>query len=224
LAFTPPILVALFAHQWHRRQQRIRRELERMVAQRTAELEAARNQAELLATIDPLTAIHNRRGLFDFAQRDLDLARRRGSPFSVAIFDLDYFKRVNDNYGHVEGDRVLREVAFVARNAIRGTDLLGRIGGEEFMLVMPDTAPGDAYGVADRIRLAISDLVSAGNPPEPVTASFGVAGRVDVGRGSLEELQFAADTALYRAKRNGRNRVELGGRDVQEITADSTRP
>jgi diguanylate cyclase (GGDEF)-like protein len=208
LGMIPPVLVLLVSRQWHLRQERIRRELERLVAQRTAELDAARKQAELLATIDPLTGILNRRGFFERAERDLQIAHRRRSPIAVAIFDLDHFKRVNDTCGHAEGDRVLREAALVAKNSIRTTDLLGRIGGEEFMVVMPDTRPEDAVQVADRIRVTLSTMVFTGKPPQCITASFGIAGSA-TGYASMDGLQSVADKALYRAKNNGRNRVEV---------------
>jgi two-component system, sensor histidine kinase LadS len=183
-------------------------ELERMVVQRTTELEAARRHAEILATTDPLTGAFNRRGLLERAERDLQLAMRNGRPLSIIIFDIDNFKRVNDDHGHAEGDRVLREVVASVRSALRGTDLFGRIGGEEFLLVMPDT-PGDAATqVAERIRNAIARDVSVGAPPRPVTASFGVAW-INERRDDLERLQSIADAALYRAKNNGRNRVEV---------------
>lgn len=208
LALLPPALAIVISRQWQLRQQKIRRELERIVSERTAELEVARKRAELLATTDPLTGIYNRRGLLELAERDLQLARRKGRPFSVIIFDLDHFKRINDACGHAEGDRVLREVASVAKNTIRGTDLLGRVGGEEFMVVMPDTLGDDAFRVADRIRAVLSASVSTGESPKPVTASFGVAGS-RLGAETLDCLQSYADKALYRAKNNGRNRVEI---------------
>ena len=220
LGTIPPVLVIVISRQWQLRQHRIRYELEQMVAQRTSELEIARKQAELLATVDPLTGIYNRRGLFERAERDLQIAQRRGGAIAVAIFDLDYFKRVNDAYGHAEGDRVIREVASVAKNSIRATDLLGRIGGEEFLVVMPDTPPEDAMQVADRIRVALSAAVFTGEPPKCITASFGVAGS-PTGAASMDGLQSAADKALYHAKNKGRNRVEMGVYEVPGIKPDS---
>ncbi len=183
-------------------------ELERMVVQRTTELDAARRHAELLATTDPLTGAFNRRGLFERAERDVQLALRHGRPLSLIIFDIDNFKRVNDIHGHAEGDRVLREVVESVKKALRCTDLFGRIGGEEFLLVMPDTPGESAVQAAERIRTAIAHEVSVGTPPKPVTASFGVAW-VSERRDDLDRLQSTADAALYRAKNNGRNRVEV---------------
>ena len=183
-------------------------QLEELVGQRTAELEIARKHAEFLATTDPLTGVHNRRGLFELAERDLQLALRSGTPLSIAGFDLDHFKRINDNYGHAEGDRVLCEVALAVQNVMRKTDLIGRTGGEEFLIVLPDTPIEGAALLAERVRAALEAQISIGDPPMPVTASFGVAS-LSADCRSLDALQALADQALYVAKRNGRNRVEL---------------
>lgn len=182
-------------------------ELEQMVYQRTAELELARKQAEVLATTDPLTGVFNRRGLLDRAERDLQLAVRSGRPLSLVIFDIDHFKCVNDAHGHAEGDRVLCAVVGTVKRLLRSTDLFGRIGGEEFLLVMPETTPLIAFQIAERIRLGIAAGVTAGPDANPVTASFGVAS-IREQRDDLDRLQSTADAALYRAKHKGRNRVE----------------
>lgn len=181
-------------------------ELERLVTERTAELDKARIAAEALATTDVLTGIHNRRGVLDLAERALKLARRSGRPLALAIFDLDHFKDINDRHGHPEGDRVLREVARTVAATVRTTDLFGRLGGEEFLLVLPDTSPPEAFLLCERVREALAGRVSAGAPPEPVTASFGVV-CTDAHSGDLGLLQSAADRALYAAKNSGRNRV-----------------
>lgn len=183
-------------------------ELERVVAERTAELDAARRKAEQLATTDPLTGIYNRRGLFGLAEQQLKLARRSGEPFSILMFDLDHFKRVNDTYGHAEGDRVLCDVAAAMRDVVRESDLFGRIGGEEFLVALPNTDLGTAADIAERIRGRIAERVRAGEARESITASGGIACLNEVYK-SMEKLESAADAALYRAKRNGRNRVEI---------------
>jgi len=182
-------------------------ELEHMVAARTAELELARRDAVRMATTDALTGIHNRRGLLALADREVKLAVRGARPLAAIAFDLDHFKRVNDTHGHAEGDRVLRAVAEAVLKEIRTTDLFGRVGGEEFLLVLPETSPEAAAQLAERIRLRLTREVVVGHPPAPVTASLGVA-RLD-GTGTLESLQSDADAALYRAKQGGRNRVEI---------------
>ena len=181
--------------------------LEELVGQRTAELEIARKQAELLATTDPLTGIYNRRGLLTCAERDLKLAIRAGQPLSVTMFDIDHFKRINDAYGHAEGDRVLSEIAAAAKTVIRKTDALGRIGGEEFLIVLPNTPIEGAELLAERIRVELTAKVLVGTPPEGVTASFGIASLGPYCR-TLDALQSFADQALYSAKSRGRNRVE----------------
>lgn len=183
-------------------------ELERVVAQRTAELEKAREYAERLATTDPLTGIYNRRGLFELAERQLRLAQRQGQPLAVLIFDIDRFKTINDTYGHAEGDRVLCEVVAAVRGAIREIDLFGRIGGDEFFLVLPGAGRDKAIEIAERIRKQIEANVRYGRPPETVTTSVGAAWlseRIN----NMDRLESAVDAALYRAKRNGRNRVEI---------------
>lgn len=185
-----------------------RDELERIVANRTAELDLARQRAERLATTDPLTGIANRRGLRETTEREVKLAIRRRRPLAVVMFDLDHFKRVNDTFGHIEGDRVLRDVVMAARKEIRDTDLFGRIGGEEFLLILPDTSREGAVQVAERIRGRIAADVSVGSPQQTITASFGVAS-LTAPTQDLAELESTADAALYRAKRAGRNRVEV---------------
>ncbi|HNH35589.1 MAG TPA: diguanylate cyclase [Rhodocyclaceae bacterium] len=183
-------------------------ELERLVAARTVELEKARIAAETLATTDALTGILNRRGVLDLAERELRLSRRYGTPLALVIFDLDRFKQINDRFGHGEGDRVLREVARMVADTVRSTDLFGRLGGEEFLLVLPGTPAEEAVALCERVRLGLARQVSAGQAGEPVTASFGVAATTGDDH-DLDALQSAADRALYAAKDAGRNRVVL---------------
>jgi len=120
---------------------------------------------------------------------------------------VDHFKRINDSYGHSEGDRVLREIAAAASSMIRTTDLLGRIGGEEFLIVLPHTPMEGAVTLAERIRVKLAQRALVGTPPKGVTASFGIASLCDRCK-TLDALQSFADKALYRAKRKGRNCVE----------------
>jgi diguanylate cyclase (GGDEF)-like protein len=185
-----------------------REELEQIVAERTDELELARRQAELLATTDELTGILNRRGFMERADHILKLAIRTGQPLSMAEIDLDHFKRINDTYGHAEGDRVLRTVASLVNKTIRTTDIFGRVGGEEFMLMMPNTPGGAATQLAERIRQRIEKHFREGEQPLNMTVSLGVAW-VTQGIDTLDTLIPKVDSALYLAKRRGRNRVEL---------------
>jgi diguanylate cyclase (GGDEF)-like protein len=180
-------------------------ELEGLVAGRTAELEQVRDDAQRFATIDPLTGILNRRGMLERANEAAHLALRAHRPLAIVTFDIDLFKEVNDRHGHAEGDRVLRKVVATVFGAVRATDLFGRVGGEEFLLVLPETTRDGAVELAERFRARIAAAVLVGESRTPVTASFGIAWLAGTGD-DLESLQRAADAALYRAKRNGRNR------------------
>jgi diguanylate cyclase len=151
---------------------------------------------------DALTGIRNRRALDEHIQSLLAMKNRYEQPFSVAIFDIDHFKKVNDELGHVAGDRVLRTVATVLNQQVRETDFLARYGGEEFVVVMPQTDLAAACLVADRIRYAVEQ-----HPCEEValTLSGGVALIADVE--TAQDVLQRADMALYDAKLGGRNRV-----------------
>ena len=124
----------------------------------------------------------------------------------VVLFDIDHFKRVNDRFGHAEGDNVLRQVAAIARQVCRSGDLLGRIGGEEFLIVLPNTSLENAAMLAERIRSRFADELKVGFPARSVTASFGIASTSE-GHATLDELVEAADHHLYHAKQAGRNQV-----------------
>ncbi|WP_022662042.1 PAS domain S-box protein [Paucidesulfovibrio longus] len=164
-----------------------------------------------LATTDELTGLLNRRALLELAESELDRARRYRRPFTLLMIDLDRFKRVNDTYGHDVGDKVLKNVASTGAQALRETDTLGRLGGEEFAAILPETSADQALEVAERLRAAIG-RAEVEEPAAPggrlrVTISIGIADfRPD--RDTVEAILKAADTALYRAKDNGRNRTE----------------
>lgn len=180
--------------------------LEQAVAERTAELEQARLEAEAQAYRDPLTGIRNRRAIQEDGAREVALARRTARPVSMAMLDIDHFKEVNDASGHPEGDRLLKELAALLNGLLRSTDLLGRIGGEEFLIVMPDTDAPGAHIVAERCRATIAARLRTGASARPVTASFGVTTRRTPDE-TLDQMIARADAALYRAKADGRNRV-----------------
>jgi len=182
--------------------------LERQVSERTVELEKAMQQAELLAQTDSLTGVLNRRAFYEFSEKELSRARRFEEPIAVVMIDLDMFKRVNDNYGHATGDRVLIAAISTLKTIIRNMDLFGRIGGEEFAVLLPQTNLHDATELAERLREALAKMeVKVGELIITVTASFGVA-FVDVKNESLADSMSRADVALYRAKFRGRNCVE----------------
>ncbi|MBX4910416.1 MULTISPECIES: PleD family two-component system response regulator [Rhizobium] len=172
-------------------------------------LRASVKQTIELAVTDPLTGLYNRRYLDNHLNALFNRSMARGRPLSVLITDIDRFKQVNDTYGHDGGDEVLREFANRVRSTIRGADLACRYGGEEFVVVMPDTSPEVAAAVAERLRAAVESapfMLKRSSELLRVTASFGIASR----SGAVltpDQLMKQADLALYEAKNSGRNRV-----------------
>jgi diguanylate cyclase (GGDEF)-like protein len=162
------------------------------------------------ATRDALTKVWNRRTILEILEREIDRAQREISPLSLAMGDLDHFKQINDTFGHLAGDAVLREAVRRMRGSIRSYDSLGRFGGEEFLLVLPGCEESDAVRLAERMRLEIARRpVEWQGQAIPVTASFGVTSLPLSSRSTVETLLKAADSALYQAKQAGRNRVAL---------------
>jgi diguanylate cyclase (GGDEF)-like protein len=154
---------------------------------------------------DELTDLANRRRFMEVLQQEVARAARFDQPLALVLFDLDYFKQINDQYGHQMGDEVLRATAAVIRGRVRETDLPARVGGEEFGVILSGTDVQGAAALAENLRIDLTQLVDVLGPDSPVTASFGVA---EIGRGgSAEFLIGSADRALYRAKALGRNRV-----------------
>ncbi|MBP2295950.1 diguanylate cyclase [Azospirillum rugosum] len=181
--------------------------LEARVAERTRALEDANAKLERLATVDPLTAVWNRRHFLELAGAELGRARRHGRRLSVFLLDLDHFKAVNDGYGHAAGDEVLRVAVSRAREALRTSDQIARFGGEEFAILLPETDLAGAHVVAERVRAAIAGApVAVEGRAIPITGSLGVA-EWDGVEPSIEQTLRRADTALYDAKQAGRNRV-----------------
>ena len=186
-------------------------ELERVVKERTAALELSKQQAELLARTDVLTGVLTRRAFFEGGLRELDRARRYQQPLSVVMIDIDHFKRINDRYGHAGGDAVLVGVIGKLAGMVRKVDLIARMGGEEFAILLPQTDLTTAGELAGRLRHTVEMLgVGFGDDLIEVTASFGVACVHD--DESLDAALNRADRALYQAKENGRNRVEKSDR------------
>lgn len=164
-----------------------------------------------LARHDALTGLLNRYSLEEYASRELARARRGGNQFALVSFDMDMFKSVNDNHGHAAGDQLLKEVANRVCTVIRDADVAFRMGGEEFLVMLPDSNQETASQVADRLRDAlISHPILYRDYEIPVSASFGVA-VLDPEMDDWERLLRRADRALYLAKERGRNRVEIGG-------------
>ncbi len=158
------------------------------------------------ASVDPLTNLLNRRGFGEATARMIERESKAGRPVTVMIFDIDHFKSVNDRFGHAAGDDVLKVFAHIVASTLRITDLVGRVGGEEFAALLPCDLE-EAVVAAERVREAFRDSgISIDEVPLVTTVSIGVAtGPVHT---ELEVLMASADTALYRAKRGGRNRVQ----------------
>jgi diguanylate cyclase (GGDEF)-like protein len=171
----------------------------------------AQSELERRALHDSLTGTKNRGAIADVLARELSRSRRTRRPISIVLCDVDHFKKVNDTYGHPAGDTVLREFVTRAKNEVRAHDDVGRWGGEEFLVVLPECPTDEAVRVAERLRHALaSEPVDAGMERIAVTASFGVAG-TDQGHDDLNTIVSAADAALYAAKGAGRNRVKTAG-------------
>ena len=160
---------------------------------------------------DRLTGLWNRGAIMDLLNREVRRSVRSGDSLGVIMADVDYFKKINDSYGHLAGDAVLREVAHRMVEAVRNYDYVGRYGGEEFLLVLVDCAASDIVAIAERVRLDIAErLIDTGVAQIPVTLSMGLASAQAGSPDSQEpeELVRVADMALYSAKAKGRNRVE----------------
>jgi diguanylate cyclase (GGDEF)-like protein len=171
------------------------------------------------AMIDPLTGLLNRRAFLADAEALLQQQIARDRPIAVLLIDLDHFKSINDRFGHAVGDKVLQIFANTARASLRQTDLVGRLGGEEFTVVLADASMDNAYLVADRLRKAFAAAAAvADGEPLYATASVGVSVIVDP-RQDLTKLITLADQALYLAKARGRNRVEVAPIEVAGVEA-----
>lgn len=176
------------------------------LAHRMRQYQQARQQAEVLARTDPLTGLLNRRAFIEQAMPLWNNARRNDRPLAILMTDIDHFKLINDRYGHAVGDEVLSAISRLLADACRGSDVAARWGGEEFVILLPETELTQARQLAERLRLSIESLsFRDGRKPFRVSASFGIA---ELGvHTQIEELIAEADDWLYRAKQRGRNRV-----------------
>jgi len=188
--------------------------LRRRVKQQTAtirsqleETQALKEAAEFQATHDGLTGLYNRKAIFEMLQREFAAAARTGNRTGIIMLDLDHFKKINDTCGHAVGDDVIRETVRRILPVVRATDWVGRYGGEEFLIVIPQCDGEDARSCAERIRHAVSDgFISTQEKTLAVTASLGTT-VASFPRHSIQDAVTAADLALYDAKHNGRNQV-----------------
>jgi diguanylate cyclase (GGDEF)-like protein len=173
------------------------------------ELLETNKRLELLSITDGLTKLHNHRHFQDELARAFEESQRYLRPLSLAMIDIDFFKKINDTYGHAAGDDVLKRAARLYRESVRSTDLVARYGGEEFAVMMPETTLQDGIAFAEKIRhLVESTPLETQAGPIQATISLGVASVPHSRIHSAKELIIAADKALYRAKKNGRNQVQ----------------
>lgn len=162
------------------------------------------------ATVDELTQIYNRRFFLELAEKELARAKRQQQSLALIMMDLDHFKSINDNHGHHMGDQTLKVVADAVGEDLREGDIIGRFGGEEFALLLPDAGKAEAMNVAERIRRRVENAsVTRGELKIRVTASLGVAVMVPDEESQLSQLLKLSDAALYKAKDQGRNRVVM---------------
>jgi len=175
-----------------------------------------KEELQYLAAHDTLTGAFARRAFIDLAEREQARGQRSGQPMALLMLDLDHFKAINDNYGHQMGDRVLHRFAEIAQGCLRRQDILGRYGGEEFIVLLPDTARDTAVTVAERICVTVAKtpVVVPGRKPVGISVSIGVA--VGDEKISLDRLIGLADQAMYRAKAAGRNRVEYAEASIND--------
>ena len=169
-----------------------------------------------MLTTDELTGLNNRRHFFQRLEEELPRAKRYGHDISCIMLDIDHFKQVNDTYGHLTGDKVLMTLALLFATGFRETDVVARYGGEEIIILLPETDVEQARGVAEKIRAMVEeqDMTDDEGRTIRITASLGVAGLSPERLGSVSDpdaLVKCADEALYRAKEGGRNRVEVWG-------------
>jgi diguanylate cyclase (GGDEF)-like protein len=200
------ISIARHSHAFSREEQEL---LDYLAGQAAVSIENAslHETVERQAVTDELTGLANTRAFHSILEREIERARRFDGPLGLVMVDLDNFKRVNDEYGHQQGDEVLVSVAGVLRDFSRDIDAPARYGGEELAVVLPQTDAEGAWRLAERMREAVEALRVGEGGALSITASFGVAA-IPESAADKEGLVAAADAALYRAKRGGKNRVE----------------
>lgn len=176
-------------------------------------LRQANRELERLATLDHLTGCANRRHFYGMAEAELARSRRHDRPMGLVILDADHFKTINDRFGHAAGDAMLRALVETMRGELRQVDVLGRIGGEEFALLLPETPRHESLSIAERLRQRLAGLRLEYEGHElTLTASFGVTARESADT-NVDAMMRRADRALYEAKAAGRNCIAVSDRD-----------
>ncbi|HLD54775.1 MAG TPA: GGDEF domain-containing protein [Candidatus Nanoarchaeia archaeon] len=182
--------------------------IQKVINDEIKNLKNEKSELEKLATVDSLTGLFNRRRCLENLNRELKRSVREKKPLSVIMCDLDYFKSINDTYGHDAGDSVLKTISGVAKNHFRGTDILCRIGGEEFLIILPNTAKTNAIYVAERLRKDIEEQpikIDSQDKPIYITTSIGIYQAKE--NETIETIMKNVDLKLYDAKKSGRNKV-----------------
>jgi diguanylate cyclase (GGDEF) domain len=179
----------------------------------------ARDAAIRLSTVDSLSGLYNRTFFFSALEREIARGDRSGRAFCLVMLDLDDLKTVNDRYGHLAGDQVLRSVADTVRNGVRKIDVAARYGGDEFVALLPETDPTGGWVLAEKIRLTVAEQASPGIDPTP-TVSVGVVSYPADGR-SADALLVSADRAMYASKRGGKNRVARAAAEPMVVAIES---
>jgi two-component system cell cycle response regulator len=193
---------------------RLRLRAGRRIIELQNELLTARDTFRTKASHDSLTGLWNHEEILQILAQELSRAKREENCVGVIMADIDFFKRINDTHGHLAGDVVLRSTAGKMHSLMRSYDFIGRYGGEEFLVILPECSRESAAAFAERLRLSVcSDSIDTPEGMIPVTLSFGVAASCKDRRKDADSLVKAADKALYRAKENGRNRVEVAPAD-----------
>lgn len=217
IQFIGVVLIILLFLSWHnirlkktvlektRELKSLNKSLEFKVEQRTEALVELNKELECLAHTDPMTQVYNRRYFFEVANKAMAFAKRQGSGLSLLMIDIDRFKKINDHYGHDAGDAVCKFFCSTVEKNLRGSDILARFGGDEFVVIFPATKREGAISKADKIRGLIESSVV--EPEIAFTISVGVSELLDADD-TVESLLLRADKALYKAKECGRNRVE----------------
>ncbi|XPV70123.1 MAG: GGDEF domain-containing protein [Halarcobacter sp.] len=211
------ILEAIKINAQDRRLEEYQKVLESAVEKRTKELNNINVKLEILATTDSLTGVNNRRSFYESSSPMIRYARRENKKLAILMIDIDRFKLINDIYGHATGDEVIKAMAHKCSNTLRKSDIFGRLGGEEFAAVLPNTSQRGALKAAENIREEIENLQVEANNKEIVkfTVSIGVT-MLRADDSNLEAILHRADLALYEAKKEGRNKVVLSKEDFEE--------